>query len=74
MKNNNTLLIGVVLIILGGVAFVYDHITIKKEEKDVGFGPFRATEVKREVVPIPPILGGLLIIAGIFIVFRATKK
>lgn len=71
---NVTLIIGVVLILLGGVAFVYDHITINKEETTVGFGPFEATKVKKDVVPIPPILGGLLIIAGLFVIYRSTKR
>jgi hypothetical protein len=39
----------------------------------VALGPLEVTATEKETIPLPPILGGILLVAGVAIVF-ATKR
>jgi len=54
--------VGIVLIVLGVVALVYQGITYTTHEKVVDIGPLKATVEKEKTVPLPPILGGLALV------------
>jgi len=59
------MVIAVVLIALGIVAFAYQGITYTTQGKDVDFGPFHMTTKEKHHIPLPPILGGIALIGGI---------
>jgi hypothetical protein len=66
--------VGVILIILGGLALVYQGFGYTHQEKILDVGPIHATADEHERVSIPPILGGLTLVGGIVLVIIAAKK
>jgi hypothetical protein len=67
-------IIGIVLIIIGIVALAYQGITYTKKEKVLELGPIEATAEKEKTIPLPPIVGGLLLVGGIVLVITGAKK
>jgi uncharacterized membrane protein len=68
------LLIGIALILLGIVALSYERITYTTKEKVIDIGPIHATAEREKSIPLPPLLGGLALIAGIGVVAVGYKK
>ncbi len=68
------LLAGIALILLGIVALSYNRITYTTKEKIVDIGPIEATAEKQKSIPLPPLLGGLALAAGIGLVAAGYKK
>jgi uncharacterized membrane protein len=68
------LLIGIALILLGIVALSYERITYTTKEKVIDIGPIHATAEREKSIPLPPLLGGLALIAGIGLVAIGYKK
>jgi uncharacterized membrane protein len=66
--------IGILLIVLGGLALAYQGFNYTHREKVLDVGPFHATADKREHVSIPPFLGGLAIVGGIVLLVFGAKK
>jgi uncharacterized membrane protein len=67
-------LIGIVLIVLGVVALAYQGITYTSREKIIDIGPIQATQKTKKTIPLPPILGGVVLIGGIALVIIGAKK
>jgi uncharacterized membrane protein len=67
-------IIGIVLIILGIVALAYQGITYTTREKVVDLGPLKASVEKEKTIPLPPVLGGLAIAAGAFLVWVGARR
>lgn len=67
-------ILGIVLIIVGIVAFAYQGISYTKKEKVLDLGPIEATADKKKTIPIPPIVGGLLFIGGVALVITGARK
>jgi len=68
------LLIGIALILLGIVALSYERITYTTKEKVIDIGPIHATAEREKSIPLPPLLGGLALVAGIGLVAVGYKK
>jgi uncharacterized membrane protein len=66
--------IGILLIILGGLALAYQGFTYTHQEKVLDLGPIHATAEKQERVSIPPVLGGLALVGGIALLVVGSKK
>ena len=66
--------LGIVLIVVGGLALAYQGFTYTHQEKVLDVGPIHATADKHDRVSIPPIVGGLMLIGGIFLVVGGSKK
>ena len=62
--------IGIILIVLGVVGLAYGGLTWTRRETIVDAGPIEITADKTERVPLPPIAGGLLLIAGVVLVMK----
>ncbi len=67
-------LLGIILIILGGLALAYQGITYTTREKVVDLGPLKITADKEKSIPLPPILGALALAGGIVLVFVGVRK
>ncbi len=67
-------LIGIVLIILGVAALIYQGITYTTREKVLQIGPLEATRKTEKTIPVPPILGGVAVACGIVLVFVGSRK
>jgi len=68
------LLIGIALILLGTVALAYNRITYTTREKIVEIGPLVATAEREKSIPLPPLLGGLALVAGVGLIAVAYRK
>jgi len=66
--------IGILLVVLGGLALAYQGFTYTHQEKVLDLGPIHATAEKQEHVSIPPILGGLALVGGIVLLVMGSKK
>ncbi len=67
-------LIGVVLIVFGVVALVYQGITYTTREKVLQIGPLEATEKKEKTIPLPPLLGGIALAGGVVLVIVGARR
>ena len=66
-------LVGIVLIVLGIVAFAFQGITYTKREKVVDLGPLHATKEEKKTIPLPPVLGGLALAGGVALVIAGSR-
>jgi len=57
-------IVGLVLLILGIAALAYPQIRYRDREQVLKIGPLQATAETERSVPIPPILGWGLVVAG----------
>jgi hypothetical protein len=67
-------LVGVVLIVLGIIALAYQGITYTTHEKVIDLGPLKASVEKEKTLPLPPVLGGLAVAAGVFLVWVGARR
>ena len=65
---------GVLLIVLGALALAYQGISYTRQEKVLDIGPIHATAETRERIPLPPILGGLMLAGGIVLLVAGSKQ
>ena len=70
----STSLLGMVLIVLGGLALAYQGFNYTRQEKVLDVGPIHTTAERQERVSIPPILGGLALVAGIVLLVYGGKR
>lgn len=66
--------LGIILIVLGALAFVYTGFTYTKKEKVLDIGPIEVNKEKKKTVSWPPIAGALLLVAGVALVLMDKRK
>jgi hypothetical protein len=66
-------ILGVMLIVLGLVAFIWGGISYTKQEDVLNVGGLHATVEHKKRVPLPPILGGVALLAGALLLIRPTR-
>jgi hypothetical protein len=67
-------LAGIVLIVLGVLALVYQGIQYTTKEKLIDLGPLKVTATEKKTIPLPPIVGGVALVAGIALILADRKK
>jgi hypothetical protein len=67
-------ILGILLVVLGGLALVYQGFNYTRREKVVDIGPIHATADTQEHVPLPPIVGGLALAAGAVLLALGAKQ
>ena len=68
------IIIAIILIALGIVAFAYQGITYTTREKVVDLGPIQMTADKTKTIPLPPILGAIALVGGIVLLVVGSRK
>ena len=63
-------LLGGVLVALGLVALLYGGVSWTHKDKVVDAGPIEITADKKESIPISPIAGGVMLVAGIALLLK----
>ena len=67
-------ILGIVLIVLGIGALVYQGFTYTTREKVLDLGPLQATAERQKTVPLPPIVGIVAVVAGVALVVAGGRK
>jgi len=67
-------LAGIILIVIGIVAFAYQGITYTTREKVVDIGPIQMTAEKTKTLPLSPIMGGVALVGGIALLVMGNRK
>ena len=68
------ILVGILLVVLGALALAYQGISYTRQEKVLDIGPIHATTETHERIPLPPILGGLMLIGGIVLLITGARQ
>ena len=66
--------IGIILIALGLVGLAWGGFNYTTREKVIDIGPIHATHDERHHVPLPPIVGAVALVAGIFLLVAKRKE
>jgi uncharacterized membrane protein len=67
-------LVGIILIIIGIVALAYQGFTYTTREKVVDVGPLKVEAKREKTVPLPPIVGGVAVAAGLVLVIVGSRR
>jgi uncharacterized membrane protein len=67
-------IIGIVLIVAGALALAYQGFNYTHQEKVIDVGAIHATFDDQRHVAIPPIVGGLVLVAGIGLLFAGARQ
>lgn len=67
-------LVGILLTVIGVISLIYQEIPLTTREKVLQFGPIQAYKEERKAIPIPPIIGVLVIAGGIFLIVAGVRK
>jgi uncharacterized membrane protein YidH (DUF202 family) len=66
--------VGVLLIILGIAGLAFGGFSFTHKEKVLDLGPIEASADKKESLPIPPILGALVIVGGVVLLATGARR
>ena len=67
-------IVGVLLIVVGVAAFVFQGISYTTREKVVDIGPIHMSADKTRTLPLGPIVGGTALAGGIVLLMIGLKK
>lgn len=65
--------IGIVLIVLGVIGLVWGGISWTRRDTVIDAGPVEITADKRESIPLPPIAGGVMLVAGALLLMKKPR-
>lgn len=65
--------LGGILVVLGIVALIYGGVSWTRKDTVVDAGPIQITADKKESIPISPIVGGLMLAAGIVLLVKGGR-
>ena len=65
--------VGIVLVALGLIAVVWGGFNYTTRETVVDIGPIHATRDKQHNIPMPPVVGALVILAGVALLVTGKK-
>jgi hypothetical protein len=66
--------LGIVLVVIGLVGLLYGGLSWTRKDTVVDAGPIEITADRRERVVIPPIAGGLILVAGLALLIRTGPR
>jgi len=67
-------LAGIILIIVGVLALVYQGFSYTDTKKDAQLGPIEIQHQETHNVPLPPIIGGVCIVGGVIALGLGTRS
>lgn len=63
-------IVGVVLVVLGIAGLAYGGLSWTRRDTVIDAGPIQITTDKTERLPLPPLAGGLLLVAGVVLILK----
>ena len=67
-------LIGILLIVLGVAALAYQGINYTSRDTVLDIGPIHATADREKTILLPPVLGGVVVAAGVALLIAGARK
>ena len=67
-------LVGILLVLLGAAALVYQGVTYTTREKILDIGPIVATRDTEKTIPLPPVVGGMALVGGVVLIGLGAKR
>jgi uncharacterized membrane protein len=68
------IIIGIVLIAVGLVSLAYQGVTYTSRETVLEVGPIKASADKEKRIPLPPILGGIVLVGGVALLLGTWRR
>ena len=68
MKN-----VGIVLIVIGALMMIFTGFNVITKKKVVDLGPVEINKDKKTPINWSPIVGGIILVAGVVVVFTGKK-
>jgi drug/metabolite transporter (DMT)-like permease len=66
--------LGILLIVAGLISLIWGGVSWTREETVLDLGPIEATRRERETIPVPPIVGGLLLVGGVLLLVWRPRR
>ncbi len=67
-------LIGVILVVLGVIALVYQGVSYTTREKVFQVGPIEATQKTEKTIPLPPVIGVAALVGGVVLIVLGARR
>jgi hypothetical protein len=67
-------IVGALLLVFGLVALAYQGLTYTTRDTVVDLGPIKATADRQHTVPLPPVVGGAAVAAGVVLLIVGSRK
>ncbi len=67
-------ILGIILISIGLLTLALPYLTFTKREKVLDIGPVEAVAETKERIPVSPVLGAIILVAGAGIVIASVMK
>ena len=67
-------IVGLALVIIGFIALAYGGISYNRERTVIDLGPIQATATEHHNIPFSPIVGGLLVLGGVFLLVTRRRQ
>jgi hypothetical protein len=65
---------GVLLVVLGLAALVYQGVSYTSRETIIDIGPVRATADRERTLPLPPVVGIAAVAGGVALLVASARK
>ena len=66
--------IGILLVVFGLISLLWGGISWTREETVLDLGPIEATARERETLPLPPVIGGLMLAGGVALLLTRSRR
>ena len=67
-------ILGVVLIVVGILMFVFGNVTFTRKEKVVDAGPVEINKKEKHTVAWPNYAGGVIVVAGVIVLLSSSRR
>ncbi len=67
-------IVGVLLILVGVAALVYQSVTYTSRETVIDIGPVHATAERERTLPLPPLVGIAAVAGGVALLVAGIRK
>lgn len=67
-------IVGLVLVVVGIVALVWGGVFWTDRDTVINAGPLQVTTEEREGLPVPPVVGVIVLIAGVVLLVAPARR